>query len=157
MRLYCLSNGVHGNKREKNWYFGTPKTESSIRNIKIGKTLVDTLKKHKKWQLENRLKYSHHFIQQYEVEEIVGKDKLRRIYSLPSSIDAGVMMPINMVCTKENGEMITPDSFKYPPKLFIIVLALNLTFILCGILMQLPLLKMGQILKTYKLGLDIPK
>lgn len=103
-------------KRGKSWYFGEPKTKSSNRIIKIGETLINALKAHKKWQAENRLKYGTHYIQQYEVEEIQGKEKLRRIYSLPLSIDPGVMKPINLICTKENGEMLTPDSFKYAAK-----------------------------------------
>ncbi|MBS5822450.1 MAG: site-specific integrase [Clostridium argentinense] len=100
-------------KRKPNWYFGSTKTKSSVRNIKIGKTLIDVLKKHKKWQAENRLKYGQHYIQQYEVEEMDVNEKLRRIYSLSLSVDAGVMQPINMVCTKEDGGMVTPDTFKY--------------------------------------------
>lgn len=103
-------------KRKRNWYFGSTKTPSSVRNIKIGKTLVEALRKHKKWQLENRLKYGQHFIQQYEAEEQEGKEKLRRIHSLSLSIDPGSLPQINMICTKENGEFITPDSFKYPAK-----------------------------------------
>ncbi|MBU2702691.1 integrase [Sporomusaceae bacterium BoRhaA] len=103
-------------KREKDWYFGSTKTSSSVRNIKIGKTLLTDLKKHKKWQTENRLKYGQYFIQQYEVEELINDQKLRRIHSLQISINASAMNPINMICTKENGEMITPDSFKYAAK-----------------------------------------
>jgi len=102
-------------KRDKNWYFGSTKTKSSVRKIKIGKTLVDALKQHRKWQMENRLKYGQHFIQQYEVQEVdqVTNEKLRSIHSLQSSIDAGVMQPINIVCTKEDGDMVTPETFKY--------------------------------------------
>lgn len=101
-------------KRNSSWCFGSTKTESSVRTIKIGKTLIDALKKHKKWQMENRLQYRHHYIQQYEVEELDENtnEKLKRIFSLPVSID-GTAKLINMVCTKENGEMVTPDSFKY--------------------------------------------
>lgn len=100
-------------KRKPNWYFGSTKTKSSVRIIKIGKTLVDALKQHKKRQMENRLKYGQPYTQQYEAEEMNGKEKLRRIYSLPLSVNAGAMQPINMVCTKENGDMVTPDTFKY--------------------------------------------
>lgn len=105
------NNIIHINKiiykRKPNWHFGSTKTESSVRNIKVGKTLIDALKKHKVWQNKNRLKYGKDFIQQYKIKE------QRRIYSLSVSVDPGVMEPINMVCTKENGEMITPDTFKY--------------------------------------------
>lgn len=102
-------------KRKSAWYFGSTKTKSSKRTIKIGKTLINALKYHKKLQMENRLKYGQHLIQQYEVKETdqTSGEGLRRIHSLSSSVDPGVMSPINMVCTKENGEMVTPDSFKY--------------------------------------------
>lgn len=100
-------------KRKPNWYFGSTKTKSSVRKIKIGKTLIDTLKQHRKLQMENRLKYGQHYIQQYEVEEMDGNETLRRIYSLPLSVNPDVMKPIQMVCTKENGEIATPDTFKY--------------------------------------------
>jgi len=65
------------------WEFGTPKSESSYRTIAIGDTLVNILKKHKKSQIENKLRYGKYY-----------KDS-------------------NFVCTKENGELVTPDSLKY--------------------------------------------
>ncbi|HHY26445.1 MAG TPA: site-specific integrase [Desulfitobacterium dehalogenans] len=100
-------------KRKPSWYFGATKTKSSIRDIKVGKTLINALKQHKKQQSENRLKYGPHYVQQYEIEEKGGKDILRRILSLPVSVYPGVMKPVDMVCTKENGEIVTPDTFKY--------------------------------------------
>ena len=115
-------------KRNKNWYFGSTKTKSSVRTIKIGKTLIDALKQHKKWQMENRLKYGKHFTQQYEVEEMDGNEKLRRVYSLELSIDAGTAKPIYMVCTKENGEMMTPDTFKYASRVIHYDLGIEFNF-----------------------------
>jgi len=100
-------------KRAPNWYFDPLKTASSNRTIKIGKTLIDVLKKHKKFQLENRIKYGNHYTQQYEVEEIRDNTKLRRIHSLQVFTPAGTMEPVNMVCTKENGAMVTHDTFRY--------------------------------------------
>ncbi len=63
--------------------FGTPKTQSSHRTIKIGTTLIGILKKHRKRQMEKRLEYGKYYTES------------------------------NMVCTKENGETITTDSIKY--------------------------------------------
>lgn len=100
-------------KRDSDWYFGSAKTKSSVRVIKIGKTLIEALKQHKKWQMENRLKYGKSFTQQYIAEENNGKEKLSRLYFLPAAVDPSIMKPVNMVCTKENGEMVTPDTFKY--------------------------------------------
>jgi len=42
-----------------------------------------------------------------------GNKKLRRVYSLELLIDAGTAKSIYMVCTEENGEMMTPYTFKY--------------------------------------------
>lgn len=100
-------------KRGKNWYFGSTKTASSVRTVKIGKTLTDALKKWKVQQMKNRMKYGNQYIQQYEIEEAMENEKLRRIVTLSLTIDPGAMQPIHMVSTKDNGEIITTESFKY--------------------------------------------
>ena len=115
-------------KRERNWYFGTTKTKASVRKIKIGKALIEALKRHKKRQAENRLKYGSHYTQQYEVEEVIENKKQRRIYSLQVSVNACIGQPINTVCTKENGEMITPDAFKYASRVINYSLGLLFNF-----------------------------
>ncbi|WP_129596566.1 tyrosine-type recombinase/integrase [Anaerophilus nitritogenes] len=70
-------------KKEREWVFGTPKTSSSNRKIMIGNTLINILKKHRKLQIENKLKYGKHYTNN------------------------------NFVCTKENGNLVTTDSLKY--------------------------------------------
>lgn len=84
--------------KDKEWVFGTPKTESSQREILIGKTLHDILKKHKKNQLENKLKYSRHYNES------------------------------DFVCTKENGELVTTDSLKYLSRVVNYELGINFNF-----------------------------
>ncbi|NFB52037.1 site-specific integrase [Clostridium botulinum] len=69
--------------KNKEWIFGTPKTKSSYRTIPIGNTLVNILKRHKKHQIKNKLKYGKHYTSS------------------------------NFVCTKENGELVTTNSLKY--------------------------------------------
>lgn len=71
------------NKGKGIWELASPKTKSSYRTIAIGDTLVNILKKHKKSQIENKLRYGTYY-----------KDS-------------------NFVCTKENGELVTTDSLKY--------------------------------------------
>lgn len=71
------------NKGKGIFELGSPKTQSSIREIAIGETLVNILKKQDLWQKENKLKYG--------------------VYYKNS----------NFVCTKENGEQVTTDSLKY--------------------------------------------
>lgn len=92
-------------RKEKAWYFGSTKTASSVRKIKIGDTLVNVLRKHRTWQHENKLRYGRYWIQQYQTED-------RQIHSISISPESS-LIPVEMVCTKESGEMITPDSFKY--------------------------------------------
>lgn len=69
--------------KNKEWVFGTPKTSSSYRTIDIGETLIKILKKHKTRQKQNKLSYGEFY---YES---------------------------NFVCTKENGEPVTPYSCKW--------------------------------------------
>lgn len=62
---------------------GTPKTQASYRTISIDDILTEELKAAKKRQLENRVRYGKFY---YES---------------------------NFVCTKENGEPVTPNSIKW--------------------------------------------
>ena len=95
------------------WCLASPKNESSIRTVKIGKTLINALKQHRIWQIENRLKYGQHYIQQYERVETIDGERILRIYSLPLSVKPDLdMKPVNFICTRENGKVITSGSFK---------------------------------------------
>lgn len=74
---------VHGEKGSNKFVLGTPKTPSSYRIIHIGESLINLLIKHKEYQNKNRETYG----QWYHDS--------------------------NFICTKENGEQITIDSYKY--------------------------------------------
>lgn len=117
---------IYYNDATKMWYFGTPKTPTSIRKIEIGSTLLNILKRYKKDQLQNKLKYGCHYICNYKKEEIIDNKKYYPIYSLPLSIPVGILQKVDMVCTKENGEMITTNSFKYASR--VINYGLGITF-----------------------------
>jgi integrase len=108
------------NKKTKMWYLGPPKTKCSIRKIELGPTHAEILKEHKKWQLQNRLKYGEYYTQQY----IDINNNLYQ-YKLSLEIPKG-LTPINLLCTKENGEIVTSDSFKYAAR--VIHYELNLEF-----------------------------
>ncbi|WHA10365.1 site-specific integrase [Enterococcus montenegrensis] len=62
---------------------GTPKTKSSYRTIDIDEGLLRTLKEHRKRQMENKIRYGQFY------------------FDSP------------YVCTKENGEPVTPNSIKW--------------------------------------------
>lgn len=62
---------------------GTPKTQSSYRTISIDDVLSSELKEHKKRQMENKLLYGKHYTDS------------------------------NFVCTKTDGDLVTPNSIKW--------------------------------------------
>ncbi|WIF95167.1 site-specific integrase [Caminicella sporogenes] len=85
-------------KKGKEWEFGTPKTNSSQREILIGDALTNILKKHRKRQLENKLKYGKYYTNS------------------------------NFVCTKENGELVTTNTLKYLSRVVNYELGINFNF-----------------------------
>lgn len=109
--------------RDRKYCFGTPKTKSSIRKIKIGKTLIQSLKIHKKLQSENRLRYGQYYTQQYKVD-----GPITWIHSLDLTVPSGVMEPVNFVCTKENGSMVTAETFKYASKIINHMLGIDFNY-----------------------------
>ena len=94
-------------KDNKQWFFGTTKTQSSTREIPIGNTLTDILKKHKKWQLENRLKAGRYYNNYYVTKE-------DRIYPADGTKEFKTTDDqIQFVCTREDGLLVTPESIRY--------------------------------------------
>ena len=68
---------------EGNWVLGPPKNNSSYRKFFMGDTLTQILKEHKLQQKKNKLRYGNHYKES------------------------------NFVCTKENGEFVSPYSIKW--------------------------------------------
>lgn len=88
----------------KTWFFKPPKYDS-YRTLKIGSTLELALKNALFRQKINRLKYGAEYL---------------RTYILPDNsitqIRADITVPykeFTPICTKDNGELLTPESFKY--------------------------------------------
>ena len=103
-------------KKNKAWYFGPPKTQSSNRTIKIGPSLIKILKDYKKLQAKNRLRYGKYYTIQY-----LEGEKIRSL-----QLDHNKYEIVDMVCTKENGEFFTPDNFRYASR--VINYELNIDF-----------------------------
>lgn len=125
-RKISINKIIYYNDDTKLWYFGTPKTPTSTRTIEIGTTLLNILKKYKTDQLQNKLKYGCHYTCVYEGIETINNKKYRPLYSLKANIPAGTLKKVEMVCTKEDGEIVTPNSFKYASK--VINYGLGITF-----------------------------
>ncbi len=89
-------------KKDTFWYFGEPKTKSSNRIINIGNTLKNVLRYHKRYTDIRRLEYGEYYIKQYNINN--------KITTSPLNLKEPLL---NMVCVKNNGMLLTPDSFKY--------------------------------------------
>ncbi len=95
------------------WYFDTPKTHSSIREIKFGDTLYKALKATRKKQLETMLQFGEYYYKIYKKPEKDAKgDTIYKLVEIESGIECA-LEPINMVCIRDNGEYVSTDSFKY--------------------------------------------
>ena len=103
-----------GKKEEKSaWYFGTTKTKSSVRTIKIGDTLYSALRNAKAAQEENREIYGDYYTDHYLKPETDEKgDTIYRIVPVEHGIPCA-LRKVDMICVRENGEYVSTDSFKY--------------------------------------------
>lgn len=91
-------------KVEKTWFFKPPKYDS-YRTIKIGKTIENEFKNAIIQRKKNQLKYGQHYIKTYLSPD-------NSIAQIRADIDVAYkeIMPL---CVKDNGQLVTPDSFKY--------------------------------------------
>lgn len=101
-----------------NFYFGTPKTQGSDREIYMGDTLVQALKEIKAWQEANAERYGKFYAQYY-----LSKDGL--IYKSPVETTDP---KLNLVCVAENGDHITTNSIKYLSRVVNYELGINFNF-----------------------------
>lgn len=91
-------------KIEKTWFIKPPKYDS-YRTIKMGATLERSLKYAIRQRKVNRLKYGQHYMKTYLLPD-------NSVTQIRADIDVAYkeIMPL---CVKDNGELLTPDSFKY--------------------------------------------
>ena len=128
--IYKRYHTLHGKKSEEKsaWYFGDTKTYSSIRKVKIGKTLISELKEYKKLQLENQLFYGEYYTDIFKKEETDEKgNTIFRLVEIEKTVP--VALPTaNMVMRKENGQYSSTDSFKYAARVIHYDLNINFNF-----------------------------
>jgi integrase len=95
------------------WYFGEPKTSQSNRTILIGDTLLEALRREKDAQEQRETEYGEYYtIHVLKPEKDEKNEPLKRIVPIPACIDAQYER-VKMVNVDVNGDMTTPDSFKY--------------------------------------------
>ena len=91
-------------KIEKTWFIKPPKYDSH-RTVKIGQTLEKELKYAIKQRKINRLKYGGAYLKTYLLPD-----------NSITQVRADITVPhkeITPLCVKDNGELVTPASFKY--------------------------------------------
>lgn len=86
------------------WYMRPPKYDS-YRTIKIGKTLEDAFREVIYNRKKNQLKFGNKFMKTYLMPD-------HSIVQIRSDINV-LYTEIMPICTKANGELVTPESFKY--------------------------------------------
>lgn len=103
-----------GKKEQRSsWYFTTPKTFTSVREVPFGETLYQALKKEKAEQLKNEMKYGEYYtihVKKIETDE-KGNDMIR-IVPIQKCVESPLQR-IRLVCVDENGQYTSTDSFKY--------------------------------------------
>ncbi len=114
------------NDKNKQWYFGPTKTFTSNRIIKIGDTLINILKKYKKKQMENKLKYGEYYKIVYSKEELINNKPLQRLYVLYANIPSGNLKHQNVICARIDGNLLTTNGMKYVSK--VVNYELNIDF-----------------------------
>lgn len=106
-----------GKKEQRSsWYFATPKTQSSYRNIAFGDTLYKVLKHEKTKQKENELKYGEYYtIHIAKIEQDEKGNNITRIVPIQKCVDS-TLPRVNLICIDENGQYTSTDSFKHCSK-----------------------------------------
>lgn len=105
--------GKKERQEKSTWYFGTPKTFGSKRTIMIGDTLYKVLKKEKSRQLKNEMQYGEYYTKIYKKPEKDEKGEIiYRLLEMEKSVPV-VLSEANLICRKENGQLLSTDSFKY--------------------------------------------
>lgn len=91
-------------KENKVWYYRAPKYDS-YRTIKMGATIEKILKQELLERKKNKLKYGQYFMKTY----LLNDDSIVQ-YRADLEVPYKEIYPLSV---KENGELLTPESFKY--------------------------------------------
>ena len=111
------------------WYFGSCKTPSSYRTIKIGDTLVEALKKYKEEQEIDKEEYGDSYMKHYAKEVKNPYTNKPEIKILNAVAEIDVALPeVHLVFLKRNGVFEGTDTCKYPFKVIHYELGINCRF-----------------------------
>lgn len=109
---------IHKDNSMTRWYYTPTKTKSSVRVIKIGKTIIDLLKKMKEQQEQDEIKYEELYTKHYlKPEKTLSGIDVYRMVSMDDSLGISIQLPrVKPIFIKENGTFSGTDSMKYVGK-----------------------------------------
>ena len=127
------SGATHGRhisgKATTVWYFGTCKTKSSYRTIKIGDTLLKALKEYKEEQERDKIEYGDLYMKHYAKETSNYYNHKPETKIINAYLELQVALPeVNLVFVKHNGVFEGTDTCKYPFKVIHYELGINCRF-----------------------------
>lgn len=104
---------IHDKGNKSEWYVQSPKTQTSVRKIKYGKTLDQALRNACRAKQKNRMELGSHFTEYYfKPEKDDQGNTIYRIFGAPRDIPVQ-LDKADLVCVRSDGSMLTTDSFKY--------------------------------------------
>ena len=127
------SGATHGRhisgKATTVWYFGTCKTKSSYRKIKIGDTLLNALKEYKEGQERDKIEYGDLYMKHYTKETSNYYNHKPETKIINAFSELQVALPeVHLVFVKHNGVFEGTDTCKYPFKVIHYELGINCRF-----------------------------
>lgn len=125
-KTISINKSLIFNDENKQWYLGPTKTFTSNRIIKIGDTLLNTLKIFKTKQMENKLKYGPFYKIIYSQDEMVKTKEMKRLIVLPANVPAPNLQIHSFVCSRADGNLLTTNGMKYVSK--VVNYELNIDF-----------------------------
>ena len=123
-----VNKNLYFDRTTKKWNFGPTKTPKSNRTIPFGNTLAKELKKHKNQQTKNRLKYGNLYYYTYEKIYKVNNKCIRELYFIQAIAEPKNLKKHYMVCTKEDGELVTINTLKYASRVINYTLKIPFNF-----------------------------
>ena len=102
---------------ERGWCFQSTKTRTSNRVVTVSADVINALKRLKKDQQENRLRYGKHYYELHLKDEYDEKRQpIHRIINVNRN-ELCVWPAADMVFRHKNGKYLSPHSFKYPARI----------------------------------------
>jgi integrase len=124
----CYKRDIDREHNRTIWILASAKSRASNRTVKIGNTLIQSLKEYRRFQMEQQLRYGELYTNLYTAETDDGNGGT---YTRLVEVEKGIPVALpeaHMVMRKENGMLSTTDSFKYASRVINYELGIGFNF-----------------------------